>query len=584
MIKKINFILDKKQKIFLLFLLFIILGGAFMELIGVSAILPLIDLVLDDSSFQEKWYFVLLGKIFSVSQGSQMIFLVSAILICIYVVKNIYLAFMYDMQYKFIFDNQRILSVQMLRCYMDQPYLFHISKNVAELQRNISEDVNGFYTAILYVIQLIAELSVCCVLVLFLLTTDFSTTMTVALLVGGFVFLFGKIYQKVLVKKGEINRNLNSSRMKWILQSFAGIKEIKVTNKEKFFLSNYKNAYSQFATIQRQQSLLTILPRPIMETVCIVGILTALCIKLRFGNGDLKSFIPTISVFAIAAFRMLPSFNRITGYMSGIMFDKAAVDALYQDLKEIKEIELQNNKKKENREKLFSVEGDSISIKNISFQYPNTERWILKNVNLDIECNKSYAIIGESGAGKTTLVDILLGILPPNEGSIFIGEQDVLQNLYGWHNYIGYIPQNIYLMDDSILANIAFGIPQDEIDEIALQNAIVEAQLKEFIDSLPEGVFTQIGDRGVRISGGQRQRIGIARALYRQPAILILDEATSALDNETEAAVMKSIDCLHGSKTMIIIAHRLSTIQNCDVIFEVKDGQLISRDKKEVLE
>lgn len=581
MLKKVNYILDRKQKINLIFLLLIILGGAFMELLGVSAILPLINVVLDASSINQKWYFILLNEIVHFENAKQMILFLSCLLVVIYIAKNLYIIFMYNSQYKFIFENQKNLAVRMLNCYMKQDYLFHVSKNVADLQRNISSDVNGFFTVVLNLLQFIAEISVCVVLAIFLMMTDVTTTIAVALLMSFFVLFFNKVFQKLLVSKGEKNRQINGKLNKWILQSFAGIKEIKVTNKEDFFLENYNDNYNQFANLQRQQSLLTLIPRPIMETVCIGGLLVTLSMKVYMGGSDLDSFIPIMSVFAIAAFRMLPSFNRMTGYLGAMLFSKPSVDALYKDLQDVETL-LQTTVTENVQDKAEISHFYNIEIENLSFKYPNTDKWILHNAELVIPRNTSIAIIGESGAGKTTFVDILLGILRPNNGKIMVSNVNIWNCIHLWHEYIGYIPQNIYLMDDSIKANIAFGIPKNQIDEKIMQKVIREAQLEEYVSGLEYGLDTKIGDRGVRISGGQRQRIGIARALYRQPQILILDEATSALDNETEKAVMEAIDNLQGSKTMIIIAHRLTTIRNCDFIYEVKDGKIISRNKDEL--
>lgn len=581
MLKKVKYILDRKQKINLIFLLLIILGGAFMELLGVSAILPLINVVLDANSINQKWYFILLNEIVHFENAKQMILFLSCLLVVIYIAKNLYIIFMYNAQYKFIFENQKNLAVRMLNCYMKQDYLFHVSKNVADLQRNISSDVNGFFTVVLNLLQFIAEISVCVVLAIFLMMTDITTTIAVALLMSFFVLFFNKVFQKLLVSKGEKNRQINGKLNKWILQSFAGIKEIKVTNKEDFFLENYNDNYNQFANLQRQQSLLTLIPRPIMETVCIGGLLVTLSMKVYMGGSDLDSFIPIMSVFAIAAFRMLPSFNRMTGYLGAMLFSKPSVDALYKDLQDVETL-LQTTATETVQDKAEISHFDNIEIENLSFKYPNTDKWILHNAELVIPRNTSIAIIGESGAGKTTLVDILLGILRPNNGTIMVNNVNVWNCIHLWHEYIGYIPQNIYLMDDSIRANIAFGIPKNQIDEKIMQKVIREAQLEEYVSGLDYGLDTKIGDRGVRISGGQRQRIGIARALYRQPQILILDEATSALDNETEKAVMEAIDNLQGSKTMIIIAHRLTTIRNCDSIYEVKDGKIITRNKEEL--
>ena len=406
--------------------------------------------------------------------------------------------------------------------------------------------------------------------------TDIISTLVVAVLVGIFTILVGIISKKVLVKKGTENRRLCILLNKWLLQSFSGIKDIKVMNREEFFLKNYDETYHKFSIIQRQQSMLTFLSRPIMETVCICGLLITVIIKLTIQAADVKSFIPTLSVFAVAAFRMLPSFNRISGYISMIMFVKPSVEVLYNDLQDIEKLKKSDTVNEINSLKLSLK--DSIQIENVSFHYPESEKWILENVSVNIKANTSVAIIGASGSGKTTFVDIILGILEPQKGKISVDGKDINKNIDSWHKSIGYIPQSIYLIDDTIEANIAFGIAKKDIDDDLIQQVIKEAQLDTFIKELSEGIYTVVGDRGVRLSGGQRQRIGIARALYLQPEILILDEATSALDNDTEKEVMEAIDNLHGVRTMIIIAHRLSTIKNCDVIYEVSNGNITKKD------
>lgn len=580
MYKKIRYILDSEQKLKLVVMLFVILVGALVELLGVSAIMPLISVATAPESVNETWYLMFISDLCGFSEAKQLIVFLALALVIVYIVKNAYISMMYNLQYRFIFNNQRRLAVKMMNSYMHQNYLFHVSRNVAELQRNVTEDVNGFYTVILNVMQLIAEVSVCIVLAIFLIRVDVMTTLVVAGLVFVFAVIVGVIFKKTLVKKGKENRNVSISLTKWILQSFSGIKEIKVMNKEDFFLKNYERTYRRFTVLQRQQSMLTFIPRPVMETVCISGLLLTMAIKVYAFDTNLTAFIPALSAFAIAAFRMLPSFNRISGYMSTIMFNRPAIDVLYNDLVEIAKLGQGTINEIINDDPL-NIE-KCISIKNVSFRYPNADKSVLENLSLDIENNTSVAFIGASGAGKSTLADVILGVLEPESGSILVDGNDIQENMGAWHASIGYIPQTIYLMDDTICANIAFGVEKEKIDEIMLWKALREAQLEKFVKGLPDGIFTMIGDRGVKLSGGQRQRIGIARALYGNPQVLILDEATSALDNETEKEVMNAIDCLHGTRTLIVIAHRLTTIKKCDKIYEVGNGTVTLKCRKDI--
>ena len=580
MLKKISYVLDRRQKRNLVLLLVIILLGAFVELLGVSAIMPVTSVALDPGSIETKWYLRMIRDVMGFTDAKQMIIFLASAVIVIYIVKNIYITMMNDLQYRFIFNNQKRLAVKMMDCYMHQDYLFHVSKNVAELNRNVTNDVNGFFTVVLNALQFLAEFSVCIVLFIYLLMEDVVTTLVLVGLIFVFGIFFVMVFKKVLVQKGEQNRELNVQTTKWILQSFSGIKEIKVANSESFFIHNYDKNYSQFAVLQRQQSMLKFIPRPIMEAVCICGLLLAVIIKMQFSSADIKSLVPILTAFVVAAIRMLPSFNRITGNFGSMMFDKPAIDSVYHDLLEIEQLMAQRQTTEKADCKITLQE--QLAMENISFRYPESEKWILKDAALTIRKNCSVALIGASGAGKTTAVDLMLGLLEPQGGCVKVDGTDIRTHMTSWHQSIGYIPQTIYLMDDTIRANIAFGVQEEDIDEAMLAQAIREAQLDTFVASLPEGADTVIGDRGVKLSGGQRQRIGIARALYRDPQVLILDEATSALDNETEREVMEAIDGLHGQRTMVVIAHRLTTIKNCDEIYEVADGSIQRKTHQEI--
>ena len=304
-----------------------------------------------------------------------------------------------------------------------------------------------------------------------------------------------------------------------------------------------------------------------METVCIGGMMSVVILKILRGV-NLSYFIPTLSVFVVAAFRMLPSFGRITSFMNMMIFNKPAVEAVYNDVRIMNELDELKTVENDN-ELIFN---NKIDISCVAYSYPNTTAEVLKRVDISIKKNESIGFIGPSGQGKTTLADIILGILTPSKGTIEVDGKDITENMTSWHHMLGYIPQTIFLCDDTIRKNVAYGINEEDIDDERVIRALEEAQIKDFVLRLEEGINTEIGERGVRLSGGQRQRIGIARALYNNPEVLILDEATSALDNDTEVAVMDAINRLQGNKTLIIIAHRLSTIENCDKIYRINDG------------
>ena len=580
MIKKILYIFDKRQKINLIILFGVIFIGGFVELLSVSAILPLINVIMDPNTIvtNEKYYFIY--KLLNMKSDRQFVVTMALALIIIFILKNIYVLEMYNLQYRFTHNNQRRTASRLMTCYMRQDYLYHVERNSANLQRNMTGDVSNFYSTVLYLLQLATEIIVCTMLVLYLMYEDFITTVGVVALIGVFSLLFFAIYRPKMIKGGERYRKLGALIFKWIQQSLGGIKEIKILNKEDFFLHKFDTIYEKSMRTMRKQRMINLIPRSVMETLCIGGLLSVVAIQILLG-ADMTSFVSTLSVFALAAFRMLPSFNRITTELSNIMFSKASVDCIYNEIieteKNIRDLKIECSS--DSVEKLTYDEG--IHISNLKFRYPNTDHDVLNGITLDIAKNTSVAFIGSSGSGKTTLIDTLLGVLRPSSGTIMCDDRDIWSNINGWHENIGYIPQTIYLMDDTIRNNIAFGIDTSDIDENNLWKALEESQLAEFVRSLPEGLETIVGEKGVKLSGGQRQRIGIARALYNDPEVLVMDEATSALDNETEKGVMDAIDALSGKKTIIIVAHRLTTIINCDYIYEMKKGiaKIVSREE-----
>lgn len=571
-LKKLNYIFDHKQKVESIGILIMIVIGSGLELLGVSAIQPFINVIIQPQQLLEKSPYREIYEFFHFTNTMQLVMLIILFLIAVYVVKNVYLIFMYRAQYRYIYSNMRRLCTKMMRCYLDQPYSFHTEKNSSELLRNINQDTADFFGTIQALVQLCTEGITVFVLILYLLHTDVTITLVMGAILGILIFGILRVFKKKLVVMGDRNRYYEAQVTKWVQQAFGGIKEVKVMNKEDFFFQEYDNAYAGRVKSEYTYHTMINIPKPVIEACSISALLGAIAVKLMSGT-DTVSFMSTVSVFTVAAIRLLPSFNRIAEYLGTISYQKPAVTAIYHDLKEIDELNAERKKQQEKNKPAEQIKlKDAIHIQDVTFHYPKSEQIILNHVSFDIPKNTSVAFIGQSGAGKTTMADLILGVLVPNSGRILADDKDIQYNLNGWHRTIGYIPQNIYLMDDSIANNIAFGIPKDQIDPKRLRRAAERAQLADYIDSLPEGMETQVGERGVRLSGGQRQRIGIARALYNEPEVLILDEATSALDNETERAVMESIDALHGEMTLIIIAHRLSTIQNCDVAYRIGGG------------
>lgn len=578
MYKKLSYIFSKRDKYKIALLLCIMVAGSFLELLGVAVFQPFVNIIMMPDSIQENPYLARIYQMFGCSTTESFLTVVALGIIVIYVVKNVYLWVEQNLIMKFTYGMQQKLSTRLLTTYLSEPYTFHLNKNIAELQRSMQEDTGLFTQVLMHTLQLIAEVVVCIVLGVYLFTVSNSITVVIVGLLILCVVLFTKITKRFTEQLGKEAQVYKGKLYQWVNQSLGGVKEVKVLNREEFFVSSYKKYYGLYIKGVRINRLLSITPKYMVEAVCMTGLLIAIIIKLNFGHGELENFIPQLATFAVAAFRLLPSVGRINEHVNNILYAVPSVDLIYGDLKGIEDYQ---ESKGEEEGKEWSFE-HGITAKHITYAYPNTDTNVLEDASCVIPKGKTVAFIGSSGAGKTTMADIILGLLAPQRGKILVDDIDVFKNLTMWHHQIGYIPQVIYLSDDTIRNNIAFGIHEDQIDEEAVRTALKKAQLAEFVDTLPDGLDTIVGDRGVRLSGGQRQRIGIARALYHDPEILVLDEATSALDNETETAVMEAIESLQGSKTMIIIAHRLTTIQNADIIYEVGDGKVTERSKEYV--
>ena len=565
---KLRYIFDRRKKFQMLILVFIILIGTVFEFVGITAVLPLINAFIAPEQMLENYYVKLIYDWFRFDNITQFISFLTIAIIGVYVVKNVYIVWMQWIQSRFVFNGQRRMAYRLLSCYMHQPYLFHTAHNSSALLRNVNNDTAQLFTCVQSAIQLLTELSVCMVMFIVLIIQDPIITLVVAAALGGFMLVFVKVMNKRMVAYGQSARECTRDTNRWILQAFGGIKETIILERRNFFIRKYDNYSKTLMDTRRKQQFFSNLPHPIMEMTCIAGLLIAVLIKINT-NTDMQSFIPTLSLFALAAFRLLPSFNRMSKNFAAITYSKASVDAVYEDLQLCESSAKLQETQNESAESIQLSQ--EIKVENVSFHYPTIETNVLDNVSISIPKNKSVAFIGPSGAGKTTLADIILGVLEPQQGKILVDGRDIRESMRSWHKKIGYIPQNIFLCDDTLRNNIAFGVRPGEVDDARVWKAIEEAQLKEFVDSLEKGVETVVGERGTRLSGGQRQRVGIARALYNNPDFLVLDEATSALDNETEKAVMESIDSLSGSKTLLIIAHRLTTIKKCDYIYEIKD-------------
>ena len=578
LLNKIAYIFDRKQKIQLVILgVMIFIGGA-LETLGVGGMIPVVQALLMPEQLQE--YIERYGFLRSIcdflhiQDVGQITMALLIGLMAVYVVKNLYILFLTYRQNTFITRSRNQMISRVMAEFLNRPYEMYLGADIPTVFRITDSDIPQTFSLILAALQLSSEVVVSFLILIVLLFQDMVMTLFILIIFGLMTLVILKVLKPRLNKIGAQNQSIQSRIAKWRLQAIYGLKDVKVLNREEFFVRNYYETGKIGANVARNYAVLNNTPRLLIETVFIVSVLSFIAIYIG-GGGNVTNMFTTLAAFGVAAMRVLPSVNRINTYITEIAYTQPSLDFVYENLQEGMRTDAMLAERKANSQVEKLKLENQIELAHISFHYPDSEKNIFKDATMVVPKGKSVGIIGASGAGKSTIVDVLLGLLHAQTGEITCDGVNIFKNYESWLAQIGYIPQSIYLIDESIRNNVAFGIDEDLIDDQRIWEVLEEAQLKEFVEELPEGLDTSIGDRGVRLSGGQRQRIGIARALYNDPEILVFDEATSALDNDTEAAVMEAVNSFHGRKTMIIIAHRLNTIEKCDMIYKVENARLI---------
>lgn len=577
-LKKINAIFDGRQKRqFVLLGVMIFLGGLF-ETVGVSMLVPIISAILKPGSIDAvlndhpalKNVAYSLGFTSYMKQVSAMLLA----LIAVYVIKNAYLLLLASKQNGFIAHTRNDMISRVMRDFLNRPYESYLAADIPTVFRITDSDIPHTFSLIMACLSLATEVVVSVCLSIVLLIINWKMTLFILCVFGVLTLLITLTLKPRMSRTGEENQKIQSRIARWRLQAIYGLKDVKVLNRQDFFIRNYYESGKTGAGISRKYAVMNTVPRLLIETVFMASMLLYVFFYVNRG-GDVLTLTTQLVAFGVAAMRIMPSANRINTYLTEIAYEEPSLNYLYENLTESMRTDA------EMRAERAAIAGpeltlnDKIELKNITYRYPGGERNIFTGASMTVPKGKSVGIKGTTGAGKSTIVDILMGLLHVQEGEILCDGRDIFSNYDSWLAQVGYIPQSIYLVDEPIRVNIAFGIDEDQIDDTKVWQALEEAQLADFVRTLPEGLDTTIGDRGMRLSGGQQQRIGIARALYHDPEILVFDEATSSLDGETEAALMESINSFHGRKTMVIIAHRLNTIEKCDIIYKVEDEKLI---------
>ena len=548
-------------------LLVLMIVAMLLETLGVGLVIPALTFIMQSDLITRYPAIASIGFLGKPSQA-ELITAVMLGLVGVYLVKNIFLAFLIWKQTNFAFDVQVNLSQRLFATYLRQPYTFHLQRNSAQLFRNVASEVDIFMGIVTSALLLFTEFLVLVGIAVLLFLVEPLGALIVVAVLGGAAWGFNRMTRARILRWG-VERQLHDGlRVQHLQQGLGGAKDVKLLGRESDFLAQYQTHNIKSSRVARLQATLQNFPRLMLELLAVTGL--AILVICMLGQGrEMTSIIPAIGLFAAAAFRLMPSVNRVLASVQALRYSLPVVNTLYE---EMKLISVAPANKHTGSPEVFNNE---LSLTKVTYQYPGATSEALDGISLNIRKGESIGFIGSSGSGKSTLVDIILGLLTPSRGRVEVDGRDIQQDLRQWQDQIGYVPQSIYLTDDSLRRNVAFGLPNEQIDDVAVRRAIKAAQLEEFVSTLPEGLETIVGERGVRLSGGQRQRIGIARALYHDPAVLVLDEATSALDGATERGVMEAVMALQGIKTIIVVAHRMSTVENIDRLYRLERGSFV---------
>jgi ATP-binding cassette, subfamily B, bacterial PglK len=560
---------ERRKVYYLLVLMFV---GMLLETMSIGLVVPMVGMMMQDDIANKYPAVVPVLAYFNNPRQSQLIVGAMAFLVLVYLIKSCFLAFSIWQQTSFAYKLQQRISEQLFKTYLNQPYTFHLYKNSADLIRNATAEVTLFTHVINALLLLITEVMVLIGIAAILIYIEpVGAIVVVSVLVVAGLF-FNRFTRNRVLRWGKARQYHDGLRIQHLQQGLGGVKEVKLYGREDDFLRQFSLHNYESARTNGNQVMVQQFPRLGLEFLAIFG-LAMLVFVMTFKGVELITIVPTLGLFAAAAFRIMPSANRLLGSLQMLRFHSPVIDVLNNELSANALFDNAPVLPAFDRVKPFE---HKIQLEQVSYTYHGASEKALNNISLTISKGETIGVIGASGSGKSTLIDILLGLLSPTEGNLLVDGKKIGNEAKAWQRQIGYVPQSIYLTDDTLKSNVAFGLPIDKIDDALIMRALEAAQLADFIQQLPDGIETVVGERGVRLSGGQRQRIGIARALYHNPEILVLDEATSALDTETEQDVMQAIYALHKTKTIIIVAHRLSTVEKCDKLFHLEMGKLIA--------
>jgi len=576
---KYFYILGEKKKYLWILILFFLVSSVF-ELASIGLIGPFVSAIVNPNELQELGVWISYKNVIGFEEDRIGLLIFGLIIIVAFYVKGWSSFWIYKKIINFAYQHQVDLRTKLMSLYQAMPYFFHIRRNSASLINVINVHVTSYTNSLLVSsLRMVADIIIFMIIAGVLLYTNAIATLSLLALLLSVFYIYNLLVRNQIEDSGKDLANASRDIIKGITHGITGLKEIRVLGRERFFTKTVNNESKNYASAGMKYYALQIIPRYLIESAMITFVIILASITLLFSD-DVGYLFATLGVFSVAALRLMPAAVVVIGGINSIRNTKHVLNELYDDLRLISK--LQNNHSNLSLEESDTSAGEAstipfseINIDNISYQYPGSDQWAISKLSMKIRRGQSIGLIGKSGAGKTTLVDLLLGLYEPQKGEITVDGESIYKNIRGWLDNVAYIPQDVFLVDDTLKNNIALGVKTHDISEEKLLKAIKLAQLQEVVSNMPEGVQTVVGERGVRLSGGQKQRVALARAFYHERNVLVLDEATAALDNDTEKEVVKAIESLKGEKTLIVIAHRLTTVEKCDFIYKMEKGKII---------
>ena len=568
-LKEILFLMgDDKWKLPLILLLFIVMSV--LEVLGIGLIAPYAALIINPNILTEKYSFLLNFGIPIFSED--ILFIMSVLLVSIFIIKALGLTLINWVIFTFCYNRQVKIRAKLMEFYQAMSYIEYTQRNSAEYIYNINLVATFTQGSLVSILRISTEILVGSLIFLFLAFQDAFVLFMLVILLSLFTFIYDFIFRKKITQYGKLLNIYSTEMFKNIKESVNGIKEVRILGKEDYFFNKVVNNTIGLSKAMKMSDFISSIPRYFLELL-MISFVVLLVVFYSLQGKNLELVVPVLTMFSVAAIRLFPSVNQIVSGISHIRFGRPAVTLLYEDIKKSENIiieePLSNTK--------TAPEFESIEVNNISFSYPTRDYKVISDLSFKINKGDSVGIIGPSGSGKTTLLDILLGLIEVDTGSILYNGKDLSEHRQEWKSHVAYIPQNVFIIDDNIVRNVALGVSDELVDFARLNNAIDQSRLRELVEQMPEGINTMLGESGIQLSGGQRQRIALARAFYHNRGVLVMDEATSSLDDETEKEIVNEISNLKGEKTLIVIAHRLSTVKHCDHIYRIEKGAIIDQ-------